>query len=107
MGAEYTLDDFRRQLDLLRQQGRHALLDSGLLDFADEADDLPAKLELMERIIDAMTAQERHDPDRVGISRRCELARRGRERAEAVYGWPIVAQQHIDFFERVIARRRV
>ena len=40
-------------------------------------------------------------------ARRCELARRGRERAEAVYGWPIVAQQHIDFFERVIARRRV
>ena len=36
-------------------------------------------------------------------ARRCELARRGRERAESVYGWPVVARQHIDFFERVIA----
>ena len=38
-------------------------------------------------------------------ARRCELARRGRARAESVYGWPIVARQHLDFFERVIAGR--
>jgi glycosyltransferase involved in cell wall biosynthesis len=38
-------------------------------------------------------------------ARRCELARRGRARAEAVYGWPVVARQHLDFFERVIAGR--
>ena len=38
--------------------------------------------------------------------RRCELARRGRERAESVYGWPVVARQHLDFFERVMASRR-
>ena len=35
--------------------------------------------------------------------RRCELARRGRARAESVYSWPVVARQHVDFFERVIA----
>src|SRR3977135_392838 len=35
-------------------------------------------------------------------ARRCELARRGRQRAESVYGWPLVARQHLDFFERVI-----
>ena len=40
-------------------------------------------------------------------ARRCELARRGRERAESVYGWPVVARQHLDFFERVIASRAV
>jgi hypothetical protein len=34
-------------------------------------------------------------------SRRCELARRGRLRAEQVYGWPVVARQHLDFFEDV------
>jgi glycosyltransferase involved in cell wall biosynthesis len=39
-------------------------------------------------------------------ARRCELARRGRERAESVYGWPVVARQHVDFFERVIASQR-
>jgi glycosyltransferase involved in cell wall biosynthesis len=38
-------------------------------------------------------------------ARRCELARRGRERAESMYGWPVVARQHVDFFERVIAGR--
>jgi hypothetical protein len=38
-------------------------------------------------------------------ARRCELARRGRERAETTYAWPVVARQHIDFFERVIAGR--
>jgi len=37
--------------------------------------------------------------------RRCELARRGRARAESVYGWPVVARQHLEFFERVIAGR--
>ena len=37
--------------------------------------------------------------------RRCELGRRGRARAESVYGWPVVARQHLDFFERVIAGR--
>jgi len=39
-------------------------------------------------------------------ARRCELARRGRERAESVYGWSVVARQHLDFFERVMAGRR-
>jgi glycosyltransferase involved in cell wall biosynthesis len=38
-------------------------------------------------------------------ARRCELARRGRARAESVYGWPVVARQHLEFFERVIAGR--
>jgi glycosyltransferase involved in cell wall biosynthesis len=37
--------------------------------------------------------------------RRCELARRGRARAEAVYSWPVVAQQHLEFFDRVMAAR--
>jgi glycosyltransferase involved in cell wall biosynthesis len=39
-------------------------------------------------------------------ARRSELAARGRERAESVYGWAVVARQHVDFFERVMARRR-
>jgi glycosyltransferase involved in cell wall biosynthesis len=38
-------------------------------------------------------------------ARRCELARRGRQRAETVYGWPGIARQHLDFFERVLAER--
>jgi glycosyltransferase involved in cell wall biosynthesis len=47
-------------------------------------------------------AIERLTTDR---ARRCELARLGRHRAVSVYDWSRVAQQHIDFFERVIASR--
>lgn len=47
-------------------------------------------------------AIERLTTDR---TRRCELARRGRVRAESVYGWPVVARQHLEFFERVIESR--
>jgi glycosyltransferase involved in cell wall biosynthesis len=38
-------------------------------------------------------------------ARRCELARRGRDRAESVYAWPVVAKQHAEFFDRVVASR--
>jgi len=34
------------------------------------------------------------DPDR-----REELARRGRDRAESVYAWPVIARQHLNFFK--------
>jgi glycosyltransferase involved in cell wall biosynthesis len=37
--------------------------------------------------------------------RRCELARRGRARAEAMFGWPTVARQHLEFFERIVESR--
>jgi glycosyltransferase involved in cell wall biosynthesis len=39
-------------------------------------------------------------------ARRGDLARRGRQRAEALFAWPIVARRHLDFFDRVIADRR-
>jgi len=38
-------------------------------------------------------------------SRRLAFARLGRERAETAYAWPVVARQHLDFFERVIGMR--
>ncbi len=37
--------------------------------------------------------------------RRAELAGRGLERARAVYAWPRVARQHLDFFEEVLEER--
>jgi glycosyltransferase involved in cell wall biosynthesis len=40
--------------------------------------------------------------------RRADLARRGRERAATSFSWPVVARQHIEFFDHVIdARRRI
>ena len=35
---------------------------------------------------------------------RCaELATRGRQRAEEVYSWPVIARQHLDFFEELLS----
>jgi signal recognition particle GTPase len=77
MGGDFTLDDFRRQLDLLRQQGQHALPGADLLDFTDAVDSWPAEFDQVERIIEAMTPEERRDPDWVGMPRRWEIARAG------------------------------
>ena len=34
--------------------------------------------------------------------RRFELSARGRARAESTFAWPIIAQQHLDFFEMLL-----
>ena len=68
----------------------YVVADAGLLV---AEDDLPG----WQQAIEMLTTER---------ARRCELARRGRERAESVYGWPVVARQHLDFFERVMAGRR-
>jgi glycosyltransferase involved in cell wall biosynthesis len=37
---------------------------------------------------------------------RRELGERGRERAHARYAWPVVARQHLAFFEEILDGRR-
>ena len=37
-------------------------------------------------------------------SMRVGLADRGRSRAETVFSWPVVARQHLDFFEDIVSR---
>jgi glycosyltransferase involved in cell wall biosynthesis len=39
-------------------------------------------------------------------ARRTELSTLGRERACTEYAWPVVAQQHLDFFEKILDRPR-
>jgi glycosyltransferase involved in cell wall biosynthesis len=68
----------------------HVVADAGLLVAEDD-------LTGWQQAIEMLTTER---------ARRCELARRGRERAESVYGWSVVARQHVDFFERVMAGRR-
>ena len=36
-------------------------------------------------------------------TRREALARAGREKALSVFAWPVVARQHLDFFEHLLA----
>jgi glycosyltransferase involved in cell wall biosynthesis len=38
-------------------------------------------------------------------ARRREMAARGRERVQTHYAWPIIARQHLDFFEEILQRR--
>ncbi len=35
-------------------------------------------------------------------SRRADLGLRGRRRAESVYAWPVVARQHLVFFDELV-----
>lgn len=35
-------------------------------------------------------------------ARRAELGRRGLERAHSIYAWPVVARQHLEFFEELL-----
>jgi glycosyltransferase involved in cell wall biosynthesis len=39
--------------------------------------------------------------------RRAELGRRGRARARERFAWPVIARQHLDFFEKLVACRAV
>jgi glycosyltransferase involved in cell wall biosynthesis len=36
-------------------------------------------------------------------ARRAELAARGRDRAQSMYSWPVVARRHLDFFDELLA----
>ena len=71
----------------------HVVADAGVLVPENDVDDPSRWQDAIESLI-------------VERARRSELASRGRERAESVYGWPVVARQHLDFFERVIGSRR-
>jgi signal recognition particle subunit SRP54 len=72
--ADYTLDDFRRQLHMLRQQGQQVPPGLPMGDFPDAAGSMAAELDRMERIIEVMTVEERRDPDQVGMPRRWAIA---------------------------------
>jgi signal recognition particle subunit SRP54 len=72
--ADYTLDDFRRQLHMLRQQGQQVPSGLRVEGFPDDPASLAAELDRMERIIEAMTVEERRDPDLVEMPRRWAIA---------------------------------
>ena len=39
-------------------------------------------------------------------ARRRELAGRGLDRVQQHYAWPVIARQHLDFFEQILDTRR-
>jgi hypothetical protein len=72
--ADYTLDDFRGQLRMFRQHERQALPPVILLKFPWAAKRVAAEFDRVERIIEAMTPEERRDPDGIEMPRRYEIA---------------------------------
>ena len=65
----------------------HVVQDAGLL-IAE--DDVPKWADSIDRLVG-------------DAAMRCELASRGLARARAEFAWPIVARQHLDFFDEVLA----
>ena len=76
MADDFTLDDFRTQLDQLEKMGMEDVVRRmpGMAEVIPEGEDPKAALERVRRMIDAMTAEERHDPDRIDAEAGCRIA---------------------------------
>jgi signal recognition particle GTPase len=72
MASDFNLDDFARQLRQFKQIVRHPDVLSHVLDYFRE--DRRTVFARIERIIGAMTAEERQNPDRLGPNERQRIA---------------------------------
>lgn len=67
MAKDFTLDEFRRQLDNFQKMDRKDLM-PGLSEMAPEEEDRDLALRRIRQIIDAMTDEERSNPDLITSS---------------------------------------
>jgi len=76
VAQDFTLDDFRRQVDQIQKIGRKDLLShlSGMSEMVSDEEDLDVALNRIRRIIDAMTDEERSNPAIIDSSRRSRIA---------------------------------
>jgi signal recognition particle subunit SRP54 len=76
MSRDLTLDDFRRQFEQIQKMGMNDVLGSmpGKSDLIPEGEDPEQALKRIKGIIDAMTKEERRNPDIIDISRRRRIA---------------------------------
>jgi signal recognition particle subunit SRP54 len=70
MAKDFTLDDFRRQLDQFQKMGKKDLLVSmpSLSEMVPEQEDRDLALSRIRQMIDAMTDEERRNPDLITSS---------------------------------------
>jgi signal recognition particle subunit SRP54 len=101
MAREITLDDFLRQLDQIQKMGPEATIARvpGLSKVAPEEFDWNASVSSYRRMIDAMTDDERGNPDLITPSRVPEIARRSETRPKDV-------EEFLAQFHRVRAMMR-
>jgi signal recognition particle subunit SRP54 len=76
VAQDFTLDDFRRQLDQVQKIGMKDLLNPlpGAPEMATDDEDPEVALNRIRQIIDAMTNEERRNPDIIDRSRRSRIA---------------------------------
>ena len=76
MSRDLTLDDFRRQFEQIQKMGMKDVLGSmpGKSDLIPEEEDPEQAHKRIQGIIDAMTKEERRNPDVIDISRQRRIA---------------------------------
>jgi signal recognition particle subunit SRP54 len=74
--GNYTLDDFRKQFDQVRQMGMRDLMSRmpGMEGMIPEGEDPEESIGRIQGIIDSMTKEERRNPDIIDLSRRRRIA---------------------------------
>ena len=76
MTKDFTLDDFRRQLDQFQRMGMKDQVDRmpGLSEMLPEEEDRDLALRRIRQMLDAMTDEERSNPDLITSSRLSDIA---------------------------------
>jgi signal recognition particle subunit SRP54 len=76
VARDFTLDDFRRQLDQLQRAGLKDQLGRlpGTAGMVADGEDPDATFDRVRRMIDAMTDAERRDPDAIDADRQARIA---------------------------------
>ena len=76
MRDDFTLDDFRKQFEQVAQTGNRNLYDRipGMSGMVSDDEEPKAALRRVEKMIDAMTREERREPDRIDETARVRIA---------------------------------
>jgi signal recognition particle subunit SRP54 len=76
MSPDFTLDDFREQFDQIEKTGAKDATRRmpGMSEMALEAETPEESVKRVRRMLDAMTPEERHDPDRIDDAARLRIA---------------------------------
>ena len=76
MRDDFTLDDFRKQLEQIAKMGSQDMVlhMPGMTELVPEGEDPKVALRRVTAMIDAMTPDERRDPDRIEVAARVRIA---------------------------------
>src|SRR4051812_30644284 len=76
MSKDFTLDDFRKQFEQVAKKGNRNTINRmpGVAEMVRDDEDPKAATRRIAAMIDAMTPEERRDPDRIDESARVRIA---------------------------------